>query len=65
MGSRRLIIIALIIIGASMALISQAGSFIAVLILYTITGMGSGAANVPVMGLITAWFDRTLMRVRP
>ena len=58
-GSRRLIIIALIIIGASMALISQARSFSAVLILYTITGMGSGAANVPVMGLITAWFDRT------
>jgi MFS family permease len=25
-----------------------------------ITGMGSGAANVPVMGLITAWFDRTI-----
>jgi MFS family permease len=60
MGSRRLIIIALIIIGASMALISRAGSFSAVLILYTITGMGSGAANVPVMGLITAWFDRTI-----
>jgi MFS family permease len=59
-GSRRLIIIALIIIGASMALISQAGSFIAVLILYTITGIGSGTANVPVMGLITAWFDRTI-----
>jgi MFS family permease len=59
-GSRRLIIIALIIIGASMALISQAGSFSAVLTLYTITGMGSGAANVPVMGLITAWFDRTI-----
>ena len=60
MGSRRLIIIALIIIGVSMSLISQAGSFSAVLILYTITGMGSGAANVPVMGLITAWFDRTI-----
>jgi MFS family permease len=60
MGSRRLIVIALIIIGASMALISQAGSFSAVLILYMITGMGSGAANVPVMGLITAWFHRTI-----
>ena len=59
-GSRRLIVIALIVIGASMALISRAGSFGAVLILYTITGMGSGAANVPVMGLITAWFDRAV-----
>ncbi|HUI67427.1 MAG TPA: MFS transporter [Nitrospirota bacterium] len=60
MGSRRLIIIALVMIGVSMALISQAESFSGVLILYTITGMGSGAANVPVMGLITAWFDRTI-----
>ena len=60
MGPRRLIIIALLIIGTSMALISQARNFSSVLILYTITGMGSGAANVPVMGLITAWFDRTI-----
>ncbi|MCK9418833.1 MAG: MFS transporter [Nitrospirae bacterium] len=59
-GSRRLIVIALIIIGVSMALISRAGSFVAILILYFVTGMGSGAANVPVMGLITAWFDRTI-----
>jgi MFS family permease len=59
-GSRRLIVIALVIIAASMALISSAGSFAAILILYFVTGMGSGAANVPVMGLITAWFDRTI-----
>jgi MFS family permease len=59
-GSRRLIVIALIIIGVSMALISRAESFGAILALYFVTGMGSGAANVPVMGLITAWFDRTI-----
>jgi MFS family permease len=59
-GSRRLIVAALIVISVSMALISRAGSFAAVLVLYTITGAGSGAANVPVMGLITAWFDRTI-----
>ncbi len=59
-GSRRLVVIALAVIGASMALISQSRSFIAILVLYFITGMGSGAANVPVMGLITAWFDRTI-----
>jgi sugar phosphate permease len=59
-GSRRLIVIALAVIGASMALISRSHSFLAVLLLYFITGMGSGAANVPVMGLITAWFDRTI-----
>ena len=43
-----------------MALISRSHSFAAILVLYFITGMGSGAANVPVMGLITAWFDRTV-----
>ncbi|MGC1454054.1 MAG: MFS transporter [Nitrospirota bacterium] len=59
-GSRRLIVIALIIIGVSMALISRAGSFRAILLLYFVTGIGSGAVNVPVMGLITAWFDRTI-----
>ncbi len=59
-GSRRLIAAALVVIGASMALISRSDSFPAVLILYFITGMGSGASNVPVMGLITAWFDRTI-----
>lgn len=59
-GSRRLIVIALIMIGISMALISRAGSFVAILMLYFVTGVGSGAANVPVMGLITAWFDRTI-----
>ncbi len=59
-GSSRLIVIALVVIAASMALISRATSFTSVLTLYLITGMGSGAANVPVMGLITAWFDRTI-----
>jgi MFS family permease len=59
-GSRALIVASLVMIAFSMALISRANHFIAVLILYFITGMGSGAANVPVMGLIAAWFDRTI-----
>lgn len=59
-GSRLLITAALTLIAMSMALISQAHSFVAVLLLYLITGMGSGAANVPMMGLITAWFDRSI-----
>jgi MFS family permease len=59
-GSRRLIVIALALIAASMALISRAQTFTVVLFLYCITGIGSGAANVPMMGLITAWFDRTI-----
>jgi MFS family permease len=59
-GSRQLIIIALAVIALSMALISRAQTFSAVLALYFCTGLGSGAANVPMMGLITAWFDRSI-----
>ena len=59
-GSRQLIIIALAVIALSMALISRAQGFSAVLVLYFFTGLGSGAANVPMMGLITAWFDRSI-----
>ena len=59
-GSRRLIVIALLLIVVSMVLISRSSSFLSVLLLYAVTGMGSGAANVPMMGLITAWFDRTV-----
>jgi MFS family permease len=59
-GSRRLIVVALAVIAASMALVSRATGFGEVLVLYLITGMGSGAANVPMMGLITAWFDRSV-----
>ena len=32
----------------------------AVLVLYFITGIGSGAANIPAMGLVSAWFGRTM-----
>jgi MFS family permease len=56
-GSRRLIFIALLITGISMTLMSQARSFSHVLVLYMITGMGSGASNVPVMGLVSSWFS--------
>ncbi len=59
-GSRQLIIAALGVIALSMALISRAKSFGPVFALYLVTGIGSGASNVPMMGLITAWFDRTV-----
>lgn len=56
-GSRRLIFVALLVTGISMTLMSQARSFLHVLVLYMITGMGSGASNVPVMGLVSSWFS--------
>jgi len=56
-GSRRLIFLALLTVAISMALVSRATSFLSVLFLYMITGVGSGATNVPVMGLVAAWFS--------
>ena len=60
LGSRRLIVTALLVIAASMAFISRARGFPAVLALYFVTGLGTGAANVPMMGIIATWFDRSI-----
>jgi MFS family permease len=56
-GSRKVIFLALLAVGISMSLVSRATGFLTVLLLYMITGMGSGATNVPVMGLVSAWFS--------
>ncbi len=55
-GASRLITGALVLVGLSAALIGTGQGLFSVLVLYTLTGMGSGAANVPIMGLIAAWF---------
>ncbi len=55
-GYRRLIATALLLIGFSMVLISKAHCFQTVMILYFLTGIGSGAANVPMMTLTAGWF---------
>jgi MFS family permease len=59
-GSRKLIFAALLVVGISMSLVSQATGFYPVLLLYLVTGLGSGATNVPVMGLVSAWFSSGL-----
>ncbi len=59
-GSRKLIFAALLVVGLSMSLVSRATGFFPVLVLYMITGFGSGATNVPVMGLVSAWFSSGL-----
>jgi MFS family permease len=38
----------------------MAQGFRSLLIIYTLTGIGSGAANVPVMALVTAWFTSSV-----
>ena len=55
-GSRLLIFIALLLVAISMLLVSRANSFTTIAIIYTLTGMGSGASNVPMMALIASWF---------
>jgi len=56
-GSRLLIFLALLLVAFSMLLVSRANSFITVAFFYTLTGMGSGASNVPMMALVASWFS--------
>ncbi|MEZ5583294.1 MAG: YbfB/YjiJ family MFS transporter [Candidatus Competibacteraceae bacterium] len=56
MGARTVIAVALLLLGLSLLAVSQAESFTAVMLLYFLTGLGSGAANVPIMGLVSHWF---------
>jgi len=46
----------LLIIAASLAGLSQAGGFWPILVLYTVTGIGSGMANITMVALISRWF---------
>lgn len=57
-GARWTISLGLVLVGGSMFLISRAATFIEVLALYFATGIGSGLANVPMMGLVSHWFFR-------
>jgi sugar phosphate permease len=60
MGARRTIVMGLVLVGSSMMLVGRAGGFASILALYVITGYGSGAANVPMMGLVAHWFTRRM-----
>jgi MFS family permease len=56
LGARLVVSLALLLVGTSMLLMSRAAGFAPLLALYAMTGFGSGAANVPVMGLVARWF---------
>lgn len=56
-GNRQLIFTALLVISLSTISISFATCFFTIILLYTITGFCSGAANVPMMALISRWFS--------
>ena len=56
LGAKNTIFLGLLLVGTTMGLISQTMTFSQVLILYTLTGIGTGLANMPLMGLISHWF---------
>lgn len=58
-GARWTIVLGLILVGGSMMFISRARGFIEIMILYMTTGIGSGFANIPMMGLVSHWFLKT------
>ena len=55
-GARWTITMGLVVVGVSMMLIGRAMGFAEIMVLYVATGMGSGLANVPMMGLVSHWF---------
>ena len=55
-GARWTITVGLVLVGLSMVLIGRAMTFVQVMALYVATGVGSGLANVPMMGLVSHWF---------
>ena len=55
-GPRIVISIGLSVVGLAMCLTASAHSFYAAAFWRALTGIGSGASNVPVMALLSAWF---------
>lgn len=55
-GPRVVITIGLAVAAMGMALTGLAGSFGEAMVWRALTGLGSGASNVPVMALLSAWF---------
>lgn len=55
-GPRSVIAVGLLLASAGMLLTGLAGTFGQAVLWRALTGIGSGASNVPVMGLLAAWF---------
>jgi len=60
LGYRLIISLGTLLVGASMLVIGLADNFWLVLIPFFFTGIGSGIAYVPVMGLASNWFGSSL-----
>jgi len=57
-GSRIVAVAGLLLVGIAMALTGLAGNFPAACCWRALTGLGSGAANVAIMGMLPAWFPK-------
>ncbi|WP_298036367.1 MFS transporter [uncultured Desulfuromonas sp.] len=55
---RATIVAGLLLIAACMLALGRCHGFLPVLALYTVVGVGSGLANIPVMVLVSHWFRR-------
>ena len=55
-GPRRVIGVSMLLTGVAMALTGLANSFQGALVWRVLTGVGTGGSNIPVMGLLPAWF---------
>lgn len=56
-GPRLLICCALLLVCLSMVLVSFTDNYVLIVLLYFLTGVGSALANVPIMALVSSWFD--------
>lgn len=57
-GARSTIAFGLVLVAGSILGMSRAGGFAPLMVLYVVTGVGSGLANVPLMGLVSLWFKK-------
>ncbi|MCW9034694.1 MAG: MFS transporter [Rhodospirillales bacterium] len=56
LGTRKTIVLGLLLIALTTMVMSQMQGFLAAIVVYIITGLGSGFANIPVMALLAHWF---------
>lgn len=57
-GARVTITLGLLMITAGLYAISISNSYLPILVMYGLTGIGSGFANVPMMVLVSHWFEQ-------
>jgi sugar phosphate permease len=55
-GPRRVIAVSLLLVGVAMVMTGFSYNFASAFVFRVLTGLGSGGSNVPVMGLMAAWF---------